>query len=85
MQERQKAKISMVLTTKLAIIAAESDEVKTALKEKAYYNEDTFNETLKRGEPIQHKEIAKRFGIKEQSLSRSWSDFLDACREVLKD
>ncbi len=85
LQERQKAKISMVLTTKLAIIAAESDEVKTALKEKAYYNEDTFNETLKRGEPIQHKEIAKRLGIKEQSLSRSWSDFLDACREVLKD
>ena len=84
-QRRQQEKLAVLLTTKLAEIAAEKDELMAALKEKAYFNKDVFEETLEKGEPLQHKEIAERLNLTEQSLSRTWNDFLDSCQEILKE
>jgi len=46
-------------------------------KKKSFYDETIFNESLKRGEQIQAKEIAERFGVVEASASRSWKTFKD--------
>ena len=77
LQERQKPMIAMLITTKIAVLVNENMELLEYTKKKAFYDEDTFIESLQREEPIQAKEIAGKCGVLEASASRSWKTFKD--------
>lgn len=75
LQERQKPMIAMLITTKIAMLVNEDARLMEYVKKKSYYDESIFNESLQRGEQIQAKEIADKFGVVEASASRSWKTF----------
>lgn len=77
LQERQKQMFAMLITSKLAFSVCDDDELMSFIRQKTFFDESVFEESLQRGEQIQAKEIAKRFGVVEASVSRSWKTFKD--------
>ena len=77
LQERQKPMLAMLITSKIALLASEDDQRLNFIRKKSFFNEDTFEESLKRGKQIQAKEIAERFGVLEASASRTWKTFTE--------
>lgn len=77
LQARQKPMIAMLITTKIAVLINEETRIYEYAKRKAYYDEDIFIESLRRGEQIPAKEIAGKCGVLEASASRSWKTFKD--------
>lgn len=77
LQARQKPMIAMLITTKIAALINEETRIYEYAKQKAYYDEDIFIESLRRGEQIPAKEIAGKCGVLEASASRSWKTFKD--------
>jgi len=77
LQERQKPMLAMLITSKIAFLASDDDKLLKFIKKKSFFDKGIFEESLKRGEQIQAKEIAKRFGVVEASASRSWKTFKD--------
>lgn len=77
LQARQKPMIAMLITTKIAVLINEETRIYEYAKQKAYYDEDIFIESLRRGEQIPAKEIAGKCGVLEASASRSWKTFKD--------
>lgn len=77
LQERQKPMIAMLITTKIAALVNEDTELLEYARQKAYYNDDIFIESIQLGEQIQAKEIAGKCGVLEASASRSWKTFKD--------
>lgn len=80
LQERQKPMIAMLITTKIAMLVSEDGRLVEFVKKKSFYDENIFKESLKRGEQIQAKEIAEKFGVVEASTSRSWKIFKEKIR-----
>lgn len=83
LQERQKPMLAMLITTKIALLAIENEKLLNILKQKTFFDEGIFNETLNHGVQIQAKDIADRFGVKEASASRSWKRFKDNLKNTL--
>lgn len=83
LQERQKPMLAMLITTKIALLAIENEKLLNTLKQKTFFDEGIFNETLNHGVQIQAKDIADRFGVKEASASRSWKRFKDNLKNTL--
>ncbi len=77
LQERQKPMLSMLITSKLSMIVCSDKKLLEYMKNMPFYDEDTYEKTLKQVEPIQAKEIAEHFGVSEASASRSWNRFKD--------
>ena len=77
LQERQKPMIALLITTKIALLVSDDEKLVEFLKQKSFYDENIYIESVKRGEQIQAKEIAKRFGVVEASISRTWKSFKD--------
>lgn len=77
LQDRQKPMMAMLITAKIALLVSEDGRLMEFVKKKSFYDETIFSESLKRGEQIQAKEIAERFGVVEASASRSWKTFKD--------
>lgn len=75
LQERQKPMLAMLITSKIALMASEDDNLLEYIKRKTFFDEGVFEESLKRGEQLQAKEIAERFGVAEASASRTWKTF----------
>ena len=75
LQERQKRMLSMMITSKIALFVKEDERLLKFIKSKSFYDESIFAESIHRGEQIQAKEIAERFGIVEASASRTWKSF----------
>ena len=75
LQERQKPMLATLITSKIALPASEDDKLLNFFKKKSFFDEDIFEESLKRGEQIQAKEIAEHFGVAEASVSRTWKIF----------
>jgi len=73
-QERQKDMISILITSSLSL-AIDNEIVLEVFKCKAYFNNDIYKECLQKKERLSNKDIASRLGIKEASLSRSWTSF----------
>lgn len=83
LQERQKPMLAMLITTKIAFLAIENEKLLNTLKQKSFFDEGIFNETLNHGVQIQAKDIADRFGVREASASRSWKRFKDDLKNTL--
>lgn len=83
LQERQKPMLAMLITTKIAFLAIENEKLLNTLKQKTFFDEGIFNETLDHGVQIQAKDIADRFGVREASASRSWKRFKDDLKNTL--
>ena len=81
LQERQKPIISMLITSKLALMVGDDKTLSEYIKTKAYYDESIYEESLNRGEQIQAKEIAVQIGVAEASASRTWKTFKEKIRE----
>ena len=77
LQERQKPMIAMLITTKIAVHVNDDTELLEYARQKAYYDDDIFIESIQRGEQIQAKEIAGKCGVLEASTSRTWKTFKD--------
>lgn len=75
LQERQKPMLAMLITSKIAFGVNEYDKLLPYIMKKSFFDEDIYEESLKRGELIQAKEIAERFGVVEASASRTWKTF----------
>lgn len=75
LQERQKPMLAMLITSKIAFLTSDDDKLLKFIKKKSFFDKGIFEESLKRGEQIQAKEIAERFGVVEASASRSWKTF----------
>lgn len=75
LQERQKPMLAMLITSKIALLVNEDERLLEFLKSKSFYDESIFAESLQRGEQIQAKEIAEKFGVGEASVSRTWKTF----------
>lgn len=73
-QERQKDMISILITSSLSL-AIDNEIVLEVFKCKVYFNNEIYQECLQKKERISNKDIASRLGIKEASLSRSWTSF----------
>ncbi len=75
LQERQKPMLAMLITSKLALIVNEDERLLEFIKSKSFFDDSIFAESLQRGEQIQAKEIAEKFGVVEASVSRTWKSF----------
>ena len=75
LQERQKPILSKLITSKVALLFSDEEDVICIIKEKSYFDDDIYNDSIKRGEPIQSKEIADLFNVSEASISRTWKTF----------
>ncbi len=75
LQERQKPMFAMLITSKIAFLASEDERLMEFIRQKAFFDEGIFEESLQRGEQIQAKEIAERFRVMEASVSRTWKMF----------
>lgn len=67
--------LAMLITSKIAFLTSDDDKLLKFIKKKSFFDKGIFEESLKRGEQIQAKEIAERFGVVEASASRSWKTF----------
>lgn len=85
LQSRQKPMMAHLITSKLAMLAIESDDFLDCFKGMPYFDIQIFEECSKRGEAIQAKEISDRLGVKEASTSRSWKAFKDKLKEHMKE
>ena len=84
LQERQKPMLAMLITSKIALMASEDDKLMEYIKQKPFFDENVFEESLKRGEQLQAKEIAERFGVAEASASRTWKTFKEKIDSEMK-
>ncbi len=75
LQERQKPMMAMLITTKITLLVCEDERIMEIVKKKSFFDETIYRESIKRGEKIQAKEIAEKFGVVEASVSRSWKIF----------
>ncbi len=75
LQERQKPMLAMLITSKIALLIIEDERLLEFVKSKSFFDNSIFTESLHRGEQIQAKEIAVRFGVAEASASRTWKSF----------
>ena len=66
---------AMLITSKIAFLASEDERLMEFIRQKAFFDEGIFEESLQRGEQIQAKEIAERFRVMEASVSRTWKMF----------
>ena len=73
LQARQKPMMAMILTADIAPAIDEADL--QYFQKKAFFDPEIYEEYCRSGEPIQHKDIAARFGVLEESLSRAWRGF----------
>lgn len=80
LQERQKPMLAMLITSKLAPLASEDEQLVRFIRSKAFFDGNIYEESLKRGGQIQAKEIAERFGVAEAGASRSWKIFKEKVR-----
>lgn len=85
LQERQKPMLAMLITSKIALLANEDDKLLNFIRKKTFFDGEVFEESLKRGEQIQAKEIAKRFGVVEASASRTWKSFKEKIETTRKN
>lgn len=85
LQERQKPILAMLITSKLAFLASEDEGLLEYIMKKTFFDESVFGESLKRGEQLQAKEIAERFGVVEASASRTWKTFKEKVDTKLKN
>ena len=83
LQERQKPMLAMLITTKIAFLAIENEKLLSFLRQKTFFDEEIFNETIENGVQIQAKDIADRFGVREASASRSWKRFKEDLKNTL--
>lgn len=83
LQERQKPMLAMLITTKIAFLAIENEKLLSFLRQKTFFDEEIFNETIENGVQIQAKDIADRFGVREASASRSWKRFKEDLKKTL--
>ncbi len=83
LQERQKPMLAMLITTKIAFLAIENEKLLSFLRQKTFFDEEIFNETIENGVQIQAKDIAERFGVREASASRSWKRFKEDLKNTL--
>lgn len=81
LQDRQKPLLAGLITSKLALLVADSEKINRALMGKTYFEESIYIECIRRGESIQAKEIAEKHGIKEASVSRTWKVFKGKLRQ----
>ena len=75
LQDRQKPLLSGLITSKLALLVSDNENLNRALMGKKYFEESIYIECIRRGGAIQAKEIAEKHGIKEASVSRTWKVF----------
>lgn len=75
LQDRQKPMLAMLITSKIALLANEDVCLMEYIREKNFFDEGIYEESIKRGEQIQAKEIAERAGVVEASISRTWKQF----------
>lgn len=84
LQDRQKLLMAKLITAKLALLIADSDELMRCFKNMTCFDYRIFEECIQRGEAVQAKEISDRLGVKEASTSRSWKAFKDKLKETMK-
>ena len=77
--------LAMLITSKIALLANEDDKLLNFIRKKSFFDGEVFEESLKRGEQIQAKEIAKRFGVVEASASRTWKSFKEKIETIRKN
>lgn len=75
-QERQKPILSALITARLVEEVSRSTQLVQALKSRAFYNKQIVMEYERSGKVPMDCEIAKEFGVLEQSLSRTWNTFI---------
>lgn len=81
LQDRQKPMISMLATSKISLQIGEDMEIIEFFKSKSFYDDSIYKESVSRGEQIQAKEIAVRFGVAEASISRTWKTFISKIKQ----
>ncbi len=81
LQDRQKPMLAMLITSKISLMIGEDTSLLDYFKTKAFYDNGIYEESIKRGEQIQAKEIADQFGVAEASASRSWKTFKEKVKE----
>ena len=75
LQDRQKPMLAKILTSKLTLIVIDDDKIVNSFKTQSYFDNDIYEECIRRNDMIQTKEIAMYFGKTEASVSRTWKDF----------
>ena len=81
LQERQKPILAMLISSKISLLISEDEKLLNLAQKMSFFEEDVFKETMKRGEQLQAKEIAKRFDVSEASISRTWKNFVNKLEE----
>ena len=81
-QQRQKPLLSKVLTVRLAFEFKDNPEVLKVLKKAGFFDLKIFTEQQKLGYQISNRAIAEQLGILEQSLSRTYRNFIKTVKRV---
>ncbi|MGE9892644.1 hypothetical protein ACQRDF_10170 [Lachnospiraceae bacterium SGI.054] len=75
-QKRQKPLLSMLLTSKMALRLSEDDKLLEFCRNMEFFDEEIYSTSCSRGTPVTAREIASKFRVSEQSVSRSYKMFI---------
>ena len=82
LQNRQKSLIKKLITSKIVLMMTDDENLMNYAKTKTFFDQDIYEESIKRGENIQVKEIAELEGLTEASVSRSWKVFREKLSSI---
>lgn len=75
-QDRQKPLLSKLITAKISQQLQSDEKLLSIAKKKAFFDLDIFEMSIKRGTPPTAKEIGEKLGLSEQSISRTFKEFV---------
>ena len=75
-QDRQNPLLSKLITAKISQQLQSDEKLLSIAKKKAFFDLDIFEMSIKRGTPPTAKEIGEKLGLSEQSISRTFKEFV---------
>lgn len=80
-QERQKPLLSKLITAKISQLLQSDGKLLAIVNKMNFFDSDVFETSITRGSPPTAKEIGEKLGLSEQSISRTFKEFIKKLSE----
>ena len=82
-KQSQRGILASLLTSKIIAIFSEDETIYSTVKKMSYFDEDVYKDYILKGKIYSAREIAKKFGVLEQSVSRIYAGFVESFKRGL--
>ena len=82
-KQSQRGILAALLTSKIVAIFSEDKTIYSMVKKMSYFDEDIYTDYVLKGKTYSAREIAKKFGVLEQSVSRIYAGFVESFKRGL--